>query len=79
MSGGLELTSYTSELSNYFEDGKEIVLYKTNEEMIDKAKFYLDSKNHLVVKKLKANARYRAENEHTWTNRFSKIFENLSL
>ena len=53
MSGGLELASYSSELSNYFEDGKEIVLYKTNEEMIDKAKFYLNPNNYSIINNMK--------------------------
>ena len=79
MSGGLELASYSSELSNYFEDGKEIVLYKTNEEMIDKAKFYLNPNNYSIINNMKKNARIKAENEHTWTKRFSIVIDALDL
>lgn len=79
MSGGLEIVSYNKELSDYFEDGKEIVFYKTSEEMIDKARFYLNPENSLVVRNLKANARYKAENEHTWSKRFFKVFNRLDL
>lgn len=74
MSGGLEFASYTDEISNYFEEDKEIVLYHSKEEMIDKAKFYLDKKNERLVSSMKNAARLRAEKEHTWTRRFNVVF-----
>ncbi|NMH89332.1 glycosyltransferase family protein [Flavivirga algicola] len=77
MCGGLEITSFTEEMASYFENEKEIVLYKTNEEFISKAKFYLDTKNESISLKMKQNARKRAELEHTWMNRFNKVFEKL--
>ena len=79
MAGGLQFTSYFPELSEYFEEEKEIVMYKSEEEYLDKARFYIDSKNNNLVKSMKERARFRAVNEHTWTNRFDKIFENLGL
>lgn len=77
MCGGLQFTSYNDEIAQYFEDNKEIVLYHSKEEMIDKAKFYLDEKNTSLVLEMKKAARKRAENEHTWMNRFNKIFNEL--
>lgn len=77
MCGGLQFTSYNDEIAQYFEDGKEIVLYHSKEEMIDKAKFYLDEKNSSLVQDMKVAARKKAENEHTWTIRFNKIFKEL--
>jgi spore maturation protein CgeB len=79
MCGGLELASYTEELAGYFEDGNEIVLYNSNEEFISKAKFYLDKKNESLCLKMKKSARKRAELDHTWINRFDKVFEVLTL
>lgn len=79
MCGGLQFTSYNEEIAQYFEDGKEIVLYRTKEEMIDKAKFYLDEKNSSLVQNMKMAARKRAEKEHTWTIRFNNIFKLLSM
>lgn len=75
MCGGLQLASYTEELSEYFKDGKEIVLYHSKEEMVDKAKFYLDKKNESLVNLMKKAARARAEKEHTWTRRFNEVFK----
>lgn len=79
MCGGLQLASYTDELASYFEDNKEIVLYKSKEEMIDKAEFYLDSSHQNEVLKMKEAARKKAENEHTWSIRFGHVFDNLAL
>ena len=77
MCGGLEFAPFTEELSGYFEDGKEIVLYKSQEEFVSKAKFYLNAKNDALCLQMKQNARIRAENEHTWMNRFNNILQNL--
>jgi len=77
MCGGLEISPYTDELAGYFEDRKEIVLYKSEEEFISKSRFYLDPKNDALILQMKENARKRAENEHTWMNRFNKVFEIL--
>jgi Uncharacterized protein conserved in bacteria len=77
MCGGLQFSSYTDDLAEYFEDEKEIILYKSEEEMISKAKFYLRQDNLKIRNKMKANARFRAENEHTWNKRFEVVFNLL--
>ena len=77
MCGGLEIAPFSVELASYFEDGKEIVLYNSDEEYVSKAKFYLDTKNDDLCLQMKKNARKRAENEHTWMNRFNKVFQNI--
>lgn len=75
----LQFVSYIEELANYFEDGKEIVFYSSRDEYIDKARFYLDGRREGLRLKMKKNARYRSEHEHTWQNRFDKIFEVMNL
>ena len=77
MSGGLQIASYTEELASYFKEDKEIVLYKSEDELISKAKFYLDPKNDALSSQMKKNARERAAAEHTWMNRFDNIFCEL--
>ena len=79
MSGGLEFTRYTKELSNYFEEGKEIIFYKSKKEMIDKARYYLSEDMKDTRERMKKAARLRAEREHTWYCRFKKIFEILEI
>lgn len=77
MCGGLQITNRCNEIENYFVDGKEIVLYGSNEEMINKMRFYLKDENESLRKKMKQAARLRAEKDHSWYNRFSKIHEKL--
>jgi len=79
MAGGLQFTTYTEELSNYFEDGKEIIMCKSRDEYIEKAKYYLRDEQSELRMKMKLAARKRAENEHTWFCRFSTIFEKLGV
>ena len=77
MCGGLQLAPYSDELASYFEDNKEIVLYKNTEEFISKAKFYLAPENVSLSKQMKQAARKRAENEHTWNIRFNNLFQKI--
>lgn len=79
MSGGLALCKYNSELAEYFEEGKEILFYQTNEELVEKARFYTESVEDSVLRCMKTAARKRAEGEHTWWHRFSKAFDKLNL
>ncbi len=77
MCGGLQITNRTAEIQSYFNEGEEIILYNSNEEMIEKMKFYLREEYAGTRKKMKIAARKRAEHEHAWINRFSKISDQL--
>ena len=79
MSGGLAFCKFNQELADYFEDGKEIVFYSDNEELVDKANFYLYRVSDTVLFKMKCAARNRAESDHTWWNRFTIAFDKLGL
>ena len=79
MAGGLQITMYSPEIKQYFEDGKEIVLAKSKDELVEKSRFYLRPDNYGVRRKMKDAARRRAENEHTWGHRFEKIFRELGI
>jgi len=79
MSGGLQICQYCPELSEYFEEDKEIIFYHSEKELIEKAKFYLRPENHGLRLSMKQAARFRAENEHTWHHRFEKIFKELNI
>lgn len=77
MSGGLQIISETKEIKSYFEPDKEIILYGDDDDFIEKLKFYLAPHNSRLRCKIKANAKKRAELEHTWYNRFQAIHDNL--
>ena len=79
MCGGLQITSYNNEIASYFEDGKEIILYRTDEELIDKCHYYLDNKHNKEILKMKKAAYERAKNEHTWYNRFQRVLKEINI
>lgn len=79
MSGGIEICKYNPELAEYFEEGKEIVFYRDNSELVDKARYYIERATDEEILKMKQAARRRAENEHTWMTRFKLAFDFLGL
>ena len=79
MSGGIEICKYNPELAEYFEDGKEIIFYQDNDELVDKARYYVEKASDSELNTIKASARRRAEAEHTWWNRFTKSFDILGI
>lgn len=79
MSGGIEICKFNPELAEYFEDGKEIIFYKDNEDLIDKARYYLNKATDTELNAIKVAARKRAEADHTWWNRITKAFDILGL
>lgn len=75
MSGALLITQFSKELENFYEDDKEVISFRNEHELIDKCKFY---KKNDKARSLIANAGYeRARSEHTWENRFTKLFDYL--
>lgn len=79
MSGGIEICRYNKELAEYYEEDKEIVFYRTQEEFIDKAKYYTQKAADSEIVAMKRAARERSVNEHTWFHRFKKCFDELGL
>ena len=79
MSGGIEICRFNQELSEYYEEDKEIIFYRTNDELVDKAKYYTQRATDTEIYSIKQAARIRSENEHSWYHRFSKVLNELNL
>ena len=79
MSGGIEICRYNQELAAYYEEEKEIVFYRSNEEFIDKAKYYTQKASDSEIVSIRRAARERSVKEHTWFHRFKKCFDELGL
>lgn len=79
MAGGIALCKFNAELSEYFEDGKEVLFYQTDEELVQKARFYSEKATDRDLHRMKKAARERAERDHTWWNRFSIAFDTMGL
>ena len=76
--GGFLLTGMSDDdLSEYYEVGKEIVVFKNIPDLIAKSKYYLDHEDERVTI---AKAGYdRTIREHTYPHRFKEIFKYLGL
>ena len=79
MSGGVMMSRYTDEMNGYFEDGKEALYYKSDEEMISKIKYYINGNGVNELERIRSAARLRAVNEHTWYARFRLLFNCFGL
>lgn len=79
MSGGIEICRYNPELAEYFQEGKEILFYRDKNELVDKTKYFTQKASDTEILAIKKAARLRAENEHTWMNRFKIGFDILGL
>lgn len=75
MSGALLITQFSKELEFFYEDDKEVISFNNEHELIDKCKFYsINDASRIKI----ARAGYeRAVSEHTWENRFIKLFDHL--
>lgn len=75
MSGALYITTRTEELCELYEEDKEIVLYSSIEELVEKIKYYLqneDKLNEIVV-----NGRNKAIARYTWDARVQQVLSLL--
>ncbi len=77
MSGALYCTGYSEELACYFEPDKEVLVYRTEDELLEKVKYYL---GHLQEADLIREAGHRrAVQDHTYIRRYEQLFEFLGL
>lgn len=75
--GGFLLTSNADNLRDYYEDGKEIVIYNDINDLISKIKYYLkheDERDEIALAGYK-----RTLKDHTYEKRFNEIFEIIRL
>jgi hypothetical protein len=71
------LTGYSDEIQEFYETGKEIDTYRTAEELVDKAKFYLGHPE--AAERLREAGYRRALRDHTWKRRFDDLFHKIGL
>lgn len=74
-SGGFQIAEYRKEIPEYFEPDKEIVLYKSVDELKEKVDYYL--KHPEERWKIAKAGRERALKEHTWEHRVRYLLSEL--
>ena len=77
MSGAFYLVERFDELAEFFEPGEEIVFYEDEEDLADKAAYYL--RHEAERERIRAAGMRRAREEHTWHKRFESAFRQMGL
>ncbi len=77
MAGGFQLTDEQEDLSKVFVPGKEVAIYHTPAEAIEKIRYYLE---HPAGRVAIAHAgRIRAERDHTLAVRLRQLLDQLHV
>lgn len=77
MSGAFYLTEYFEELTEFFEPDREVVMFQSADELVDKCRYYLAHPHKREM--IRQAGRARACAEHTWQRRFMRAFERMGL
>jgi spore maturation protein CgeB len=75
MCGTFYLTEHQDELAEFFDIGREIETFRTQAELIDKARYYLAHDE--AREKVRRAGRERAQRDHTWQKRLAWAFAQL--
>lgn len=70
--GGFVLTNYQSELENYFEIGKEMESFGSQQEMLEKTAYYLEHEEERIQIAKCGHEKVKAE--HTYLHRMKQLF-----
>ena len=73
----LALTNYQEDVLQYFEDGKELLLYSSVEEAADKCKYYLSHETE--AEKIRQNGYKAVRDQFSYARRLNQIWEISGL
>ena len=74
--GAFQLSTQDDRLADYFDVGREIVLYRNQEDLLEKIRHYLAHEEERTA--IAGAAHARVLKEHTWTQRFEQIFDAIN-
>ena len=77
MSRACYLTGHSEELAEFYDIGREIDTYRSEEELTEKAHFYL--RRPASAERLREAGHQRARRDHTWERRFQQLFSEVGL
>ncbi len=73
VAGGFLITNYQPEIAEYFEDGKEVVMYQSREDLIHKVEYYLShEEERLSIAKA---GKSKVEKEFSYEMQLEKMFK----
>jgi len=74
---GLALTNYQEDLQEYFADGKELLVYRSLEEALDKCRYYLAHEKE--AEKIRQNGYRIVKEKFSYAHQLNKIWEITGL
>jgi spore maturation protein CgeB len=77
MCGALYCTGYTEELAEMFEPDEEVLVYRSQHELLDKVRYYLLHPES--CDKVRHAGRARALRDHTYQMRFKQLFNLMKI
>jgi spore maturation protein CgeB len=77
MSRTCYLTGHSDEITEFYDVGREIDTYRSPEELVDKARFYLQNSD--AAETLREAGYRRALRDHTWKRRFEELFQKIGF
>ncbi len=77
LSGAFYMTGFSDEVAEMFEPDKEVVVYSSSEELLDKINYYL--KNTSAADQIRKAGFDRAMNQHTYHHRYKNLFKEIGL
>jgi len=77
MSGALYFTNHCEELTEFYEPDKEIIVFRNEYELLDKARYYLS--HPVEAEKIRLAGHNRALECHTYQKRFNELFNKIGL
>lgn len=75
--GGFLLSNYQPELAEFFEDGREMVMYESVEDAVAKADFYL--KNDELRMEIASRGHQKVSEEFSYESAFKTIFDTAKI
>jgi spore maturation protein CgeB len=71
------LTGHNDEIEEFYDIGREIDTYRSQDELVEKTRFYLDHCD--AAEKLREAGYRRAVRDHTWKMRFQDLFRKTGM
>lgn len=75
--GGFLLTNYQAEIPEYFEIGKDLEVYESQEDLLNKIAYYLEHDDDRMA--IAKNGQEKIKNEHTYSIKLQKILEMAGI
>lgn len=73
LTGTAYLTTYNKNLSEFFEEDKEILFYRNKQDLLEKIQYYISRPDQAI--KIGLAGRERALSDHTWDKRWKTIID----